>query len=64
MNSCEFKEIIVVDGFKVENGVLGLEQDIYLSVVKFVDLLGKKIIINFSPNKKPKNQKNTLILIP
>jgi hypothetical protein len=37
MNSCQFKEIIVVENFKVENGVLGLEQDIYLSIVKFLN---------------------------
>jgi hypothetical protein len=37
MNCCEFKEIIVVDSFEVENGVLGLERDIYLSIVKFLD---------------------------
>jgi hypothetical protein len=36
MKSCEFKEIIVVDGFEVENGVLGLELDIYFSIVKFL----------------------------
>jgi hypothetical protein len=33
MNSCEFKEIIVVDGFESENNVLGLERDIYLNIV-------------------------------
>jgi hypothetical protein len=37
MNSCEFKEIIVSKDFQVENGVLGLERDVYLSVVKFLD---------------------------
>jgi hypothetical protein len=37
MNSCEFREIIVVNGFKIENGVLGLERDVYLSIVKFLD---------------------------
>jgi hypothetical protein len=36
MNSCEFKEIIV-DGFEVESGVLGLDRDCYLSIVKFLD---------------------------
>jgi hypothetical protein len=35
MNSCEFKEIIVFKDFEVENGVLGLERDIYLNIVKF-----------------------------
>jgi hypothetical protein len=37
MNSCEFKEIIVFEDFEVENGVLGLERDCYLSIVKFLD---------------------------
>jgi hypothetical protein len=37
MSSCEFREIIVGEGFKVENGVLGLGRDIYLSIVKFLD---------------------------
>jgi hypothetical protein len=37
INSCKFKEIVVVDGFEVENGVLGLERDMYLSIVKFLD---------------------------
>jgi hypothetical protein len=36
-NISHYKEIIVGDGFKVENGVLGLERDIYLSIVKFLD---------------------------
>jgi hypothetical protein len=38
MNSYKFKEIIVFKDFEVENGVLGLERDIYLSVVKLLDL--------------------------
>jgi hypothetical protein len=37
MNSSQFKEIIVFEDFKVENGVFGLERDIYLSIVKFLD---------------------------
>jgi hypothetical protein len=37
MNSCEFKEIIVPEKFEIENGVLGLHRDIYLSIVKFFD---------------------------
>jgi hypothetical protein len=37
MNSCEFKEIIVTGNFGVENGILGLERDVYLSIVKFLD---------------------------
>jgi hypothetical protein len=31
------KKIIVSKDFEVENGVLGLERDIYLSIVKFID---------------------------
>jgi hypothetical protein len=37
MNSCEFKEIIVLKDFEFENGVLGLDRDCYLSIVKFLD---------------------------
>jgi hypothetical protein len=37
MNSCEFKEFIVIKDFEIENGILGLERDIYLSIVKFLD---------------------------
>jgi hypothetical protein len=37
MNSCEFKEIIVFGDFEIENGLLGLNQDVYLSIVKFLD---------------------------
>jgi hypothetical protein len=37
MNSCEFKEIITVDTFEIGNGVLGLNRDVYLSIVKFLD---------------------------
>jgi hypothetical protein len=37
MNSSEFKEIIVTGDFSVENGILGLERDVYLSIVKFLD---------------------------
>jgi hypothetical protein len=29
MNSCEFKEIVVFKDFEVENGVLGLERNIF-----------------------------------
>jgi hypothetical protein len=32
-----FKEIIVFSDFDVDNGVLGLERDVYLSTVKFLD---------------------------
>jgi hypothetical protein len=37
MNSCVFKEIIVTKNFEVDNGALGLERDVYLSIVKFLD---------------------------
>jgi hypothetical protein len=37
MNSFEFKEIIVFKDFEVKNGVLGLERNMYLSIVKFLD---------------------------
>jgi hypothetical protein len=40
MNSFEFKEIIVLKNFEVGNGVLGLERDVYLSIVqsRFVNI--------------------------
>jgi hypothetical protein len=37
MNSCDFKEIIIPKGLEIENGVLELERDVYLSIVKFLD---------------------------
>jgi hypothetical protein len=37
MNSCDFKEIIVFKDFEIKNCVLGLERDVYLSIVKFLD---------------------------
>jgi hypothetical protein len=37
MNICQFKEIVVVEDFKIENGVLGLDRDVYLSLVKFLE---------------------------
>jgi hypothetical protein len=37
MNSCDFKEIIVSKDSEVENGVMGLNRDVYLNIVKFVD---------------------------
>jgi hypothetical protein len=37
MNNCELKEIIVAEDFVVKNGVLGLDRDIYLNIVKFLD---------------------------
>jgi hypothetical protein len=39
MNSCGFKEIIIPKELEIENGVLGLERDVYLSIVKLLDSL-------------------------
>jgi hypothetical protein len=36
-NISHYKEIVVCESFQVENGVLGLERDVYLSIVKFLD---------------------------
>jgi hypothetical protein len=30
------KEILVAEDFEVSNGILGLERDVYLSIVKFL----------------------------
>jgi hypothetical protein len=37
MSSCEFKEIIVFEDSEIENGMLGLDNDVYLSIVKFLN---------------------------
>jgi hypothetical protein len=37
MRSCDFEEIIVLIDFEIGNGVLGLDRDCYLSIVKFLD---------------------------
>jgi hypothetical protein len=37
MNSCDFKEIIVSMDFEFENGMLVLDRDCYLSIVKFLN---------------------------
>jgi hypothetical protein len=37
MSSCDFKEIIISEDLEIENGLLGLERDVYLSVVKILD---------------------------
>jgi hypothetical protein len=37
MNSCVFKENVFVKDFEIENGVLGLDRDCYLSIVKILD---------------------------
>jgi hypothetical protein len=36
-NNCRFKIIIVDEDFEVKNGILGLDRDVYLSIVKFLD---------------------------
>jgi hypothetical protein len=47
MNNCEFKEIVVLDNFEVDNGVLGLERDVYLSIIKFLDSsILRKVLVN------------------
>jgi hypothetical protein len=40
MNNCEFREIIISEGSQIENGVLGLDRDCYLSIVnpRFVSI--------------------------
>jgi hypothetical protein len=37
MNSCDFEEIVVSNNFEVDSGLLGLDRDCYLSIVKFLD---------------------------
>jgi hypothetical protein len=37
MNRYEFEEIVVSKGLEIENGMLGFERDVYLSLVKFLD---------------------------
>jgi hypothetical protein len=37
MSGCQFQEITVFRVFEIDNGVLGLERDVFLSVVKFLD---------------------------
>jgi hypothetical protein len=47
MNRCQFKEIIVLKDFEVENGLLGLDRDVYLSLVEFLDSsIVRKVLIN------------------
>jgi hypothetical protein len=41
MNSYDFEEIIVFKDFNIENCVLKLKRDIYLSIIKFLDSLIK-----------------------
>jgi hypothetical protein len=49
MYNCQFKEIFVVKNFEVENDVLDLDHDCYLSIVKFLDssTVRKKLIKYF-----------------
>jgi hypothetical protein len=35
MTCCQFEEIIVSENLEVKNGLLGLDQDCYLSTIKF-----------------------------
>jgi hypothetical protein len=37
MNTCDFEEIIIPKDLEIENGVLGLERDVYLSIVQILD---------------------------
>jgi hypothetical protein len=37
MSSCEFEEIVVFKEFEIESGVLGLERNVYLSIVKILN---------------------------
>jgi hypothetical protein len=47
MDIYNFREIIVFKDFEVENGMLGLEWDVYLNIVKFLDsLILRKVWIN------------------
>jgi hypothetical protein len=49
MNSCDFIEFVIPKDLEIENGVLGLEQDIYLSIDKFLDspIVRKVLLFNF-----------------
>jgi hypothetical protein len=47
MNSCEFKVIFVAKDFEVEKGLLGLDRDCYLSIIKFLNSsILRKVRIN------------------
>jgi hypothetical protein len=47
MNNCDFEEIVVSNDFEVENGLLGLDRDCYLSTVKFLDSsILRKVLVN------------------
>jgi hypothetical protein len=43
----KIKELIVAEDFEIENGVLGLNRDVYLSIVKFLDSsILRKVCVN------------------
>jgi hypothetical protein len=47
IDTCNFIEIIVLENFEVKNGVLGLDRDTLLSIVKFLDSSTiKKVRVN------------------
>jgi hypothetical protein len=47
MTYCQFKEIIVSEDFKVENGVLGLDRDCYLIIVEYLNSsIVRKVSLN------------------
>jgi hypothetical protein len=39
LSKSKFPKIVVSKDYEVENGLLGLDRDCYLSIVKFLDLL-------------------------
>jgi hypothetical protein len=47
MTSCDFEEIITSKNLEIENGVLGLERDVYLSIIKILDLHCKKSLSKY-----------------
>jgi hypothetical protein len=43
----KFKKVVVSKDFEIENGVLGLERDVYLSIVRFLDSsILRKVCVN------------------
>jgi hypothetical protein len=49
MNNCDFDEIIVSKDLEIENGVLGLDRDCYLSIIKFLNSsILRKVLLNTS----------------
>jgi hypothetical protein len=47
MNNYDLKDINVSKDFEFDNGVLGLDRDCYLSIVKFLDSNIKKSISKY-----------------